>query len=185
MQRALNLSGINGGVNHPDLGDDGSGAGNSEDMVYTVRIRNGNGYSSTGIGKSANSSRGGSSPETDGFKHSVDPAMKSHLDSEHAAGSPAGEAGQLLQGAPGFVTQGDLLAMIGPALTARGDTFKIRAYGDSSGVGDADARAWLEAVVQRIPEPVTPDSSDEWRPTDSFGRRFKVVSVRWLTPEEI
>ncbi|MDF3128628.1 hypothetical protein P0Y35_05420 [Kiritimatiellaeota bacterium B1221] len=184
LQRAINLSGINGGVNHPDLGDDGNGTGSTYDMVYSVRIRNGNSYTSSGIGKSTNSSRGSVGADS-GFRHSVDPTKKSHLDSEHAAGAPAGEAGQLLQGAPGFVTQGDLLAMIAPALTARGDTFKIRAYGDSSGLGDADARAWLEAIVQRIPEPVTPDSSDEWRPTDSFGRRFKVVSVRWLTPEEI
>jgi hypothetical protein len=187
LQRAINLSGINGGVNHPDLGDTGMATGDRYDMVYSVRIRNGSSYSSSGIGGTANSSRG-SSLSGAGFKHTVDPALRSHLDSEHAAGSPAGEAGQLIQGAPGFITQGDLLAMIGPALTARGDTFLIRSYGDVAVGGAANARAWLEAVVQRVPEPLRPagnSGEDIWRPADSFGRRFQVVSIRWLTPEEL
>ncbi|MDF3128629.1 hypothetical protein P0Y35_05425 [Kiritimatiellaeota bacterium B1221] len=188
LQRAINLSGINGGVNHPGLGDAGDGSGDDWDMVYTVRIRNrSNGFTSAGIGGSSNSSKG-SADSNEGFRHTQEPAIKSNLDTEHLAGAPVGEAGQLLQGAPGFVTQGDLLAMIAPALTARGDTFMIRAYGEFSGAGDADARAWLEAVVQRVPDPIKPAGNtgeDAWRPTNSFGRRFKIVSMRWLTPEEI
>lgn len=122
-------------------------------------------------------------------KHSIEPAVRGHLDTEHLAGAPAGEAGLLLQGSPGFVTQGDILAMIGPALTPRGDTFLIRTYGDTLDKnGKILARAYLEAVVQRVAEPVTPAGTTgeaKWRPADAFGRKFKVVSLRWLNPEEV
>jgi hypothetical protein len=118
---------------------------------------------------------------------SSDPAT--YLDTEHLAGVPAGEVGQLLSHSPGFVTQGDLLAMLGPAPTPRGDTFLVRTYGDTvDSKGNILARAYLEAVVQRIPEPVTPageSGADRWRPTDRFGRKFKTVHFRWLRPEEV
>ena len=55
-------------------------------------------------------------------------------------------------GVPGYVTQGDVLANVGAGLSARSDTFTIRAYGDVSGLtGTPEARAWCEAVVQRVP----------------------------------
>jgi hypothetical protein len=50
------------------------------------------------------------------------------------------------------------------------------------------SRAYLEAVVQRIPEPVTPagtTGASRYQPADGFGRRFVIVSRRWLLPEEI
>ncbi|MFP4358311.1 MAG: hypothetical protein ACLFSZ_07755, partial [Puniceicoccaceae bacterium] len=123
----------------------------------------------------------------------LEPARRHHLDAEHIAGAPASEAGQLLQGAPGFITQGDILSMIGPALTTRGDTFLIRSYGDVIDPlsGEVSARAYLETVVQRTVEPVNPASSDadgidnKWIPADSFGRRFEVISMRWLGEDEI
>lgn len=189
LQRAIDLSGINGGVNHPDFGDGGTGAGNDTDRVFTPKIRNSlqgpvdtrnthNDYLSGngGIGGHSNTRP----------KHTTEPSKRGHVDTEHLAGAPAGEAGLLFQGAPGFITQGDLLAMLGPALTARGDTFLIRSYGDASGdSGEPGARAYLEAVVQRVVEPVDSDAADPYRPTSAFGRRFEVVSIRWLIPEEI
>ncbi len=188
LQRAINLSGINGGVNHPKLGPNGDQAGDTEDKVFSIRIKNSGGadqsggvshWTSSGIGKSSNTS----------YHHSIEPSVRGHLDNEHIAGSPAGEAGQLFQGAPGFVTQGDLLAMIGPALTARGDTFLIRTYGDAvDPSGRVLARAYLEAVVQRVATPVKAagtSGEDKWRPTDKFGRKFEIVKLRWLTPEDI
>ena len=111
------------------------------------------------------------------------------MDTEHVAGVPVGEAGQLFDGAPGFVTQGDLLAMIGPALTPRGDTFLVRTYGDAVDMnGKVLARAYLEAIVQRVADPVTPagaTGTDKWRPTDKYGRRFKIVKLRWLNSDEV
>lgn len=200
LERAIQLSGINGGLNHPGLGNNGAGVGEANDMVYNVRIRNlGNTalvssgaseWTSAGIGKGANVSRGhGLGTSYAGFLHSQEPAMRSYLDSEHLAGAAAGEAGQLLDGTPAFVTQGDLLAMIGPALTARGDTFLVRAYGDVLDKSQrVISRACLEAVVQREADPVAPaasSGSDKWRPTDRFGRKFKVIKLRWLNPEDV
>lgn len=186
LQRAINLSGINGGVNHPDLGINGDGAGEIDDRVMTIRIKNAGTddfqstnyhFDNNGIGGTANSED----------HHTQEPSMRCYLDSEHLAGAPAGEAGQLFAGTSAFVTQGDLLAMIGPALTARGDTFLIRTYGDTIDplTGEIVARAWLEAVVQRETAPVQPDPNDPWRYTDSLGRKFTIVSIRWLAPDDV
>jgi hypothetical protein len=92
-------------------------------------------------------------------------------------------------GAPAWLTQADVLQVIGPALTARSDTFVVRAYGDSVVDGKVMARAWCEAVVQRLPAPVNPDASginsaDAGTDKD-LGRRFAIRSFRWLMPEEM
>lgn len=94
-------------------------------------------------------------------------------------------------GLPGYLTQGDLLQVIGSTLTPRSDTFMVRAYGESV---DADgkvlARAWCEGMVQRTPEPLTPDEAGlnpapaQTGRTD-FGRRFRLISFRWLAPGEV
>jgi hypothetical protein len=95
-------------------------------------------------------------------------------------------------GALGFLTQADLLQFIGPALSARSDTFRIRAYGESlDGSGKVAAICYCEAVVQRSPNYVDP--SDDTLETEEtlnetnkkFGRRFEIVSFRWLKEEEI
>lgn len=86
---------------------------------------------------------------------------------------------------PGYLTQADILQKIGSFITPRGDTFVIRSYGDSvNAKGNIQARAYCEAVVQRTTEPVTPDPT---KPTlaPGLGRKFKVLSVRWLSPEEV
>lgn len=166
LQRAVNLSGINGGMNYPFADD-------SNDRVFRVD-------------KDLSSW-----PSTD-YPMSVYPDAAYYLDTEHLAGVPVGEVGQLLSHAPGFVTQADLLAMIGPALTPRGDTFLVRAYGDSvSPGGKITGRAWLEAVVQRTPDFVDDSQSPETETAalnainKKYGRKFRVVSIRWLNPEEI
>lgn len=88
------------------------------------------------------------------------------------------------RGAPGRLTQADLLSALGPVLSARSDTFRIRAYGGSE---DAEnpSNAWCEAIVRRIPNKVNPDEAVEApSPETSFGRRFEVVSFQWLPPQE-
>ena len=93
-------------------------------------------------------------------------------------------------GAPGYLTQADLLQVIGPVLSARSDSFVIRAYGEvKNSTGDITARAWCEAIVQRTPEPIAPDNTglnpDLSQPEGAFGRSFKVVSFRWLSGPEV
>ena len=56
-------------------------------------------------------------------------------------------------GAPGIITQMDVLNSIGPNLTARSDTFVIRAYGEAlDDAGNVIGKAWVEVVVQRTAE---------------------------------
>ncbi len=93
-------------------------------------------------------------------------------------------------GAAAYLTQADILQVLGPALAARSDTFVIRAYGDAvDAAGNIQSRAWCEAIVQRTPQPLDPDESGlnsrlAGTPGD-FGRRFVITSFRWLAPGEI
>jgi hypothetical protein len=92
-------------------------------------------------------------------------------------------------GALGFVTQADLLQSLGPVLAARSDTFVVRSYGNALDKdGKVIAEAWCEAVVQRTPEPLSPDQSginpDTSLPID-FGRRFEAKRFRWLHRDEV
>lgn len=94
-------------------------------------------------------------------------------------------------GALGFLTQADVLQFLGPALSARSDSFVVRAYGSTTSAdGKIEAEAWCEAVVQRTPTPINPDQNGmnprkDSDGTDSFGRRFEISRFRWLTREEV
>jgi hypothetical protein len=117
-----------------------------------------------------------------------DPKLYNYKTPEATTGNPAA-------GAPGWVSQGDLLRILEPAATVRGDTFVIRTYGEARDVaGNIIARAYAEAVVQRVPEYVDPADRPSLNPyTDptasaankTFGRRINVVSFRWLSTNEI
>jgi hypothetical protein len=99
------------------------------------------------------------------------------------------EGGNTADGSPGVLNQADLLTPIAPVLTARGDTFRIRACGEASNADGRSIRVWCEAVVQRIPDYVDPSDPAWDEPTspvnERFGRRFEQVSFRWLSPTEI
>ncbi|BDS06333.1 hypothetical protein NT6N_13730 [Oceaniferula spumae] len=115
-----------------------------------------------------------------------------------------------MRGAPQYLMQADILTGIGGRISARSDTFTIRTYGESyDKTGQVMAKAWCEAVVQRTSEWLEPtdeqatEKSDDygssnisqptvpfWQANDAmpelnkkFGRRFKVVSFRWLEPQ--
>jgi hypothetical protein len=93
-------------------------------------------------------------------------------------------------GSANYLTQADVLQAIGSSLSARSDTFVIRTYGESVAMnGKVQARAWCEAVVQRMPVPLRPDASginpEKESGLPNFGRRFIVQSFRWLSPQEI
>jgi hypothetical protein len=94
-------------------------------------------------------------------------------------------------GSAGYLSQAALLSAFGSQIATRGDTFVIRTYGDARDAsGKVLAKAWCEAVVQRFPEYVdttnAADTSEELTTANStFGRKFDIVSFRWLNPEEI
>ncbi|MEO5916495.1 MAG: hypothetical protein ABIS50_19820 [Luteolibacter sp.] len=93
-------------------------------------------------------------------------------------------------GAPGEISQGDILTSIGSFATVRSDTFRIRAYGDARDAsGIIIARAYCEATVQRVPEYVDtaelPEAAAALPANINFGRQFKVIAFRWLTSGEI
>lgn len=113
-------------------------------------------------------------------------------------------------GIPGWISQNDILRIYGPLMTVRSDTFLIRAYGEATDpfTNKARAKAWCEVVVQRMPEFIKNEDEDgDWADTSVssqaqahsawisnnelaednklFGRRFEVVSFRWLNEDEI
>lgn len=128
-------------------------------------------------------------------------------------------------GAPGYLTQGDILSSLGAGMAVRSDTFTIRAYGDVFGLsGKPEARAYCEAVVQRLPDWIADEDDSVLESADNslfdslqvkknyrnqslgqnefffekferntslkavnrlLGRRYKIISFRWLSPDEI
>ncbi len=107
-------------------------------------------------------------------------------------------------GLPGYMIQSDLLECLAPAMTVRGDSFTVRAYGESSSLGVIHAKAYLEARVMRSTSYLR---NDQNAPTESalvinkqtgavekgnlstlnerHGRRFQIISTRWLSESDI
>jgi hypothetical protein len=95
--------------------------------------------------------------------------------------------------APGSLNQADLLQALGPVLSARSDTFLIRSYGETlNPTTQAPAsKAYCEVVVQRMPDFInaTTDNAEAWPvngpDNDKLGRRFKILSFRWLNTDDL
>lgn len=105
---------------------------------------------------------------------------------------PKAEAGPAATGIPGIVKQADILTPIAPYLSVRSDSFLIRSCGrvtDAKGV--VIATAYCEAVVQRTAaflDAIDPPETaiNLAAPLNkTFGRRFQIISFRWLDPQEI
>jgi Tfp pilus assembly protein PilX len=102
-------------------------------------------------------------------------------------------AGASNQGAPGYLIQADLLTVLGNAATPRSDTFTIRGYGEArDAANNPIATAVCEATVQRVPEFIDSADKADVVPASltsvsnkTFGRRFQIVSFRWLSTNEI
>ncbi len=125
------------------------------------------------------------------------------VDSEGNAGSPrslleaaiadAGVNASIAEFSSQWLTQGDIMTALAPVLFPRSDTFVIRTYGEvvNPATSATEGRAWCEAIVQRVPEYLDPSQPAETAPADlnplntAQGRRFKVVSFRWLTRSDI
>lgn len=113
------------------------------------------------------------------------------VDSTKIAEVTNGDAlrGNTAEGSPADLLQGDILQSIGSFLTTHSDTLRIRSYG-RAGQGENLTEAWCEAIIQRVPEYVDPSDAPEATPVadsvnDRFGRRYEIVSFRWLSRDEI
>ncbi|MGZ0654411.1 hypothetical protein ACWPKS_02285 [Coraliomargarita sp. W4R72] len=107
--------------------------------------------------------------------------------------------GNLLEGIAQWVQQADILQRIAPLISARSDTFKIRAYGEVvDPINGNIVSALCEAVVQRQYDYINTDdpvnaanyvfdkSTEKYLeiPLDSlnemFGRKYEIVNFKWL-----
>lgn len=106
--------------------------------------------------------------------------------------NPDARNGMTAEGAPPVLTQGDVLMALAPVITVRGDTFRIRGYGESRAAnGNVVASAMCEAVVQRMPSYLDSSEAPELKALElqrvvnqRFGRQFVITSFRWVNPEE-
>lgn len=76
------------------------------------------------------------------------------------------------------VSVAQFMSVLGPMLSVRSDTFRIRAYGEVVNPADGttvEAVAYCEAIVQR-----TNDTAP-----NGLGRRFVVTYFRWLGPGDV
>ncbi|MDB6080240.1 MAG: hypothetical protein JWO82_3987, partial [Akkermansiaceae bacterium] len=135
---------------------------------------------------------GGSNPYAYLQTASLDATSNLKLASEAEYKYPEAANGKSSFGFPGWTRQADVLRPLAPILSARDDTFVIRTHGDArDDNGKIISSATCEAVVQRTRDYVdSKDASDLATPPTSdinktFGRRFEVVSFRWLLSEEI
>lgn len=112
---------------------------------------------------------------------------------EHAIAEAGLNAG-IAEFSSQWLTPADVLTSLAPLLFARSDTFRIRSYGDATNpfTGGVESRVWCEAVVQRMPEYFDPADPAETLPaalTQSvnreLGRRYQIVSFRWLNRSDL
>lgn len=121
--------------------------------------------------------------------------------------TPLAATGNPAAGAPGWLSQADILKILEPAATVRSDTFVIRTCGEATdNNGTVLAKAYAEAVVQRVPEYVNPSDPAAAKVPNpnapggtvdpatplltapenlAYGRRFIITSFKWLTSNEI
>lgn len=131
------------------------------------------------------------------FNGRLDRVGETELRSVGPVASAANRPDSILAGLPGYLSQGDLLTGIAPVITVRGDTFRVRAYGEWTSPDGHVFSACCEAFVQRAPDYLDP-SDDASRPVIDdigeaadlqevnrrFGRRLDLLSFRWLAQNE-
>ncbi len=143
--------------------------------------------------------------DTTGINSVFDQVQSSILNPEVNYPNPEAARGNVFTGAPGYLIQSDILAVLGNILTTRDDTFTIRAYGELTTKSGKNilSRAWCEAIVKRRVDYVDPTDAPETPAYEvdtntgsvgrtklsninrAFGRKFEIVSFRWLSPEEV
>lgn len=92
--------------------------------------------------------------------------------------------------AASFLSQADVINVLAPYAQVRGDTFVIRAAGQTTdALGNNESLVYCEALVQRQVSSVAGEggaaTTDPANSLGDFGRQFKIVNIRWLTEKEI
>ena len=130
------------------------------------------------------------SPESGINKGFQDPTRS--VSSTAAYAFPKAEAGPAATGIPGIIKQADILTPIAPYISVRSDSFLIRTCGRKlDSTGKILATAYCEAVIQRKANfidptnPATTAAASLSTLNKTFGRRFEIVSFRWLPQDEI
>lgn len=115
---------------------------------------------------------------------------------------PEAAEGHVAYGTPGWTRQADVIRPFIPIMSVRDDTFTIRAYGEQESPSGAVHKAWCEAVVMRTGDycdstnkktdyedspnnAIYPDAKELTEANKTFGRRYKIVSFRWLNEDEV
>jgi hypothetical protein len=205
LQAAIDGAAIEGSLNHngdaPDindvvrladfdlaLGDTLPGSGGATEAQGVV------GLDSMGVQPSNNAVNSNIYPFDKKSNQPEDVVTGMNMNSDDIARNPwiAGY-GLKSTDAPGFLSQMDILTTIAPFISVRSDTFKVRTYGAYTDpiTGLVESETWLEATVQRRHEYVDSSNGPEVRPgaltpiNETFGRRFEIVNVRWLSADEI
>ena len=86
---------------------------------------------------------------------------------------------------PAYISQSTILEMLAPYLTTRSDTFTAHVYGSANDslIGDSKVEVWCTATIQRFPERVDGNlallSEDSQESDNLFGRRFKIIDLKW------
>jgi hypothetical protein len=101
--------------------------------------------------------------------------LQQAIDETAAINLREGSVDAIPSGSTANVEQGEVICALSPMLFSRSDTFLVRAYGRDASTG---AETVCEAVVQRLPDAVNGDAA-------KFGRRLKVMSIRWLSPGDL
>ncbi|MDG1301171.1 MAG: hypothetical protein P8R37_06240, partial [Opitutae bacterium] len=171
-------------VNRRISTDNSSAQGALQEAIEQAGI---NGNQSSGIRANTSYTIPNYSDYASIFPHAADPYIG---DRNNATGIPL------------EINQANILLPIAPKLTARSDTFKIRAYGEVVSMRGDAVQAVCEATVQRVPDyvntvdepwdenyinPLFPSGATPQLDSmnQTFGRRFKIVSIRWLDHAEI
>ena len=89
--------------------------------------------------------------------------------------------------ATSFLSQADILSALSPCLSARSDTFKIRAGASRINLitNQPDGAIYCEAIIQRLPERWDSISTNEMDNALGFGRKIKILSIRWLDTSQL
>jgi len=163
LQAAIDKSGINSAAigNSAGLVADGLFAAQGElNLSTSFNDPNGNTGGRSGTGRANFTDKNGDGGGTLGvLKKATNPTAARFPNVASMSETNNDQKVVAAVGAPQIVNQMDVLNTVGPNLTARSDTFTVRAYGEAlDNAGNTIGRAWIEVVVQRTAQLMLPSS---------------------------